>query len=148
GAADQWGDVRRAHRPDARGRAPPARRHPRRTLLNRRFLMKIDVDRNAELLDRWEALTFDDVVIVPGYSDVLPDTVDTSATFAADIVLQVPIVRAGMDKVTEARGPGGQGGEGQGPGGAHGHRHGARGWHRRDPPQPVHRRAGGGGAEG
>ena len=65
--------------------------------------MTIDVDRNAELFDRWEALTFDDVVIVPGYSDVLPDTVDTSATFAADIVLNVPIVSAAMDKVTEAR---------------------------------------------
>ena len=58
---------------------------------------------NDELFDRFEALTFDDVVIVPGYSDVLPDTVDTSATFAADIVLQVPIVSAAMDKVTEAR---------------------------------------------
>src|SRR6478752_1846949 len=60
-------------------------------------------DRNAELFDRWEALTFDDVVIVPGYSDVLPDTVDTSATFAADIVLAIPVVSAAMDKVTEAR---------------------------------------------
>ena len=58
---------------------------------------------NDELFDRFEALTFDDVVIVPGYSDVLPDTADTSATFAADIVLQVPIVSAAMDKVTEAR---------------------------------------------
>ncbi len=58
---------------------------------------------NAELFDRYEALTFDDVVIIPGYSDVLPDTADTSATFADDIVLQVPIVSAAMDKVTEAR---------------------------------------------
>ena len=62
-----------------------------------------DGDRNATLFDRWEALTFDDVVIVPGYSDVLPDTVDTTATFAADIVLAVPVVSAAMDKVTEAR---------------------------------------------
>ncbi|MFT3854135.1 MAG: IMP dehydrogenase [Ilumatobacteraceae bacterium] len=60
-------------------------------------------DRNATLFDRWEALTFDDVVVVPGYSDVLPDTVDTTATFAADIVLAVPVVSAAMDKVTEAR---------------------------------------------
>ena len=60
-------------------------------------------DRNAKLFDRFEALTFDDVVIVPGYSDVLPDTVDTSATFAAGIILAVPIVSAAMDKVTEAR---------------------------------------------
>ncbi len=58
---------------------------------------------NDELFDRFDALTFDDVVIVPGYSDVLPDTVDTSATFAAGIVLQKPIVSAAMDKVTEAR---------------------------------------------
>lgn len=58
---------------------------------------------NHELFDRFEALTFDDVVIIPGYSDVLPDTADTSAVFADDIVLQVPIVSAAMDKVTEAR---------------------------------------------
>ncbi len=43
------------------------------------------------------------MVIVPGYSDVLPDTADTSATFAADIVLHVPLVSAAMDKVTEGR---------------------------------------------
>ena len=59
-------------------------------------------DRNAELFDRWEALTFDDVVIVPGYSEVLPDSVDTAATFARDIQLAVPLVSAAMDKVTEA----------------------------------------------
>jgi IMP dehydrogenase len=58
---------------------------------------------NTELFHRYEALTFDDVVIVPGYSDVLPDTADTSATFAADITLAVPLVSAAMDKVTEAR---------------------------------------------
>ena len=40
---------------------------------------------NDDLFDRFQALTFDDVLIIPGYSDVLPDTVDTSATFAADI---------------------------------------------------------------
>ncbi|MEI8238533.1 MAG: IMP dehydrogenase [Actinomycetota bacterium] len=58
---------------------------------------------NDELFTRYEALTFDDVVVVPGYSEVLPDTADTSAMFAADITLQVPIVSAAMDKVTEAR---------------------------------------------
>ncbi|MGZ4761519.1 MAG: IMP dehydrogenase, partial [Ilumatobacteraceae bacterium] len=57
----------------------------------------------SEFFDRFEALTFDDVVIVPGYSDVLPDTVDTTATFAADIILNIPIVSAAMDKVTESR---------------------------------------------
>ncbi len=58
---------------------------------------------NDDLFDLYQALTFDDVVIVPGYSDVLPDTADTSATFAADIVLHVPLVSAAMDKVTEGR---------------------------------------------
>ena len=58
---------------------------------------------NDELFDRFEALTFDDVVIVPGYSETLPDTVDTTATFAAGITLAVPLVSAAMDKVTEAR---------------------------------------------
>ena len=46
---------------------------------------------NDDLFDRFEALTFDDVVIVPGYSDTLPDTVDTTATFAAGIVLAAPL---------------------------------------------------------
>ncbi len=58
---------------------------------------------NEHLFDRFEALTFDDVVIVPDYSTVLPDTVDTCARFAADIELAVPLVSAAMDKVTEAR---------------------------------------------
>ncbi len=55
------------------------------------------------LFDRFEALTFDDVVIVPGFSDVLPDAVDTRATFAGDITLASPVISAAMDKVTEGR---------------------------------------------
>jgi len=57
---------------------------------------------NDELFDRFEALTFDDVVVVPGYSETLPDAVDTSASFAAGITLTVPLVSAAMDKVTES----------------------------------------------
>ncbi len=60
-------------------------------------------DHNAALFDRFEALTFDDVVIVPGYSEALPDAVDTSARFAGDITLAIPLVSAAMDTVTEAR---------------------------------------------
>jgi IMP dehydrogenase len=56
-----------------------------------------------EFFNRFEALTFDDVVIIPGYSEVLPGSVDTSAIFAADIMLNVPVISAAMDKVTEAR---------------------------------------------
>ena len=48
-------------------------------------------------------LTFDDVVVVPGYSETLPDAVDTTATFAAGIELKIPLVSAAMDRVTEAR---------------------------------------------
>ena len=58
---------------------------------------------NDQLFDRFEALTFDDVVVIPGYSNVLPDSVDTTAHFARDITLAVPLVSAAMDKVTEAR---------------------------------------------
>jgi IMP dehydrogenase len=58
---------------------------------------------NNEFFNRFEGLTFDDVVVVPGYSDVLPDMVSTSTTFARDIELTVPLVSAAMDKVTEAR---------------------------------------------
>ncbi len=65
--------------------------------------MTSSLDHNATLFDRFDALTFDDVVIVPGYSETLPDAVDTSCRFAADIELAVPLVSAAMDKVTEAR---------------------------------------------
>lgn len=58
---------------------------------------------NDGFFDRYEALTFDDVVVVPGWSETLPDAVDTTATFARDIELAVPLVSAAMDKVTEAR---------------------------------------------
>ncbi len=58
---------------------------------------------NGEFFSRFEGLTFDDVVLVPGYSDVLPDMADTSAVFAGDVRLNVPIVSAAMDRVTEAR---------------------------------------------
>jgi IMP dehydrogenase len=61
------------------------------------------INPNDELFDRFEALTFDDVVVVPGYSETLPDSVDTTATFAAGIELAIPLVSAAMDKVTEAR---------------------------------------------
>ena len=57
---------------------------------------------NDSIFDRYDALTFDDVVIVPGYSEVLPDAVDVRARLAADIWLNVPLVSAAMDKVTES----------------------------------------------
>jgi IMP dehydrogenase len=48
-----------------------------------------------------EALTFDDVLLVPAYSEILPREVDTSSQLTTDIRLNVPIVSAAMDTVTE-----------------------------------------------
>lgn len=50
-----------------------------------------------------EALTFDDVLLEPRYSEVLPNEVDVSTRFSRNIKLNVPIVSAAMDTVTEAR---------------------------------------------
>ena len=49
-----------------------------------------------------EALTFDDVLLVPQKSDVLPAQVDVSTRLTRNITLKVPIVSAAMDTVTEA----------------------------------------------
>jgi len=50
-----------------------------------------------------EGLTFDDVLLVPAYSEVLPREVDLSTRFSRNITLKSPIVSAAMDTVTEAR---------------------------------------------
>jgi len=48
-------------------------------------------------------LTFDDVLLVPDYSDVLPREVDLSSYLTREISLQIPLLAAAMDTVTEAR---------------------------------------------
>jgi IMP dehydrogenase len=50
-----------------------------------------------------EALTFDDVLLVPGRSAVMPDQVDLSVALAPGIRLSIPVLSAAMDTVTEAR---------------------------------------------
>ena len=50
-----------------------------------------------------EGLTFDDVLLVPAASEVLPKDADTSTLLTADIRLAIPLVSAAMDTVTEAR---------------------------------------------
>ncbi len=50
-----------------------------------------------------EGLTFDDVLLIPAYSEVLPGDVDTSTWLTKRIRLNVPLVSAAMDTVTEAR---------------------------------------------
>ena len=49
-----------------------------------------------------DGLTFDDVLLVPAYSDVLPRTVALNTKFSRNIELQIPFVSAAMDTVTEA----------------------------------------------
>ena len=49
-----------------------------------------------------DGLTYDDVLLVPAYSDVLPRTVDLTTKFSRNIELKVPFVTAAMDTVTEA----------------------------------------------
>ena len=50
-----------------------------------------------------EALTFDDVVLLPSYSDVLPGEVDVSTSLTSNIKLNIPLISAAMDTVTEAQ---------------------------------------------
>src|SRR2546430_12497615 len=49
-----------------------------------------------------EGLTFDDVLLIPARSDVLPTETDTSTQFTRGIRLQIPLRSAAMDTVTEA----------------------------------------------
>ncbi|MBR3935054.1 MAG: IMP dehydrogenase, partial [Oscillospiraceae bacterium] len=51
----------------------------------------------------YEGLTFDDVLLIPAKSDVLPKDVCTKTVLARDIVLNAPIMTAAMDTVTEAK---------------------------------------------
>ena len=73
------------------------------------------------------ALTFDDVLLVPRHSTIVPSQVDVTTRFTRNISLNVPLASAAMDTVTES---------------APRDRHGPARRHRRHPQEPVHRRAG------
>lgn len=50
-----------------------------------------------------EGLTFDDVLLVPGHSEILPKDADLSVELTPKLKLNIPIISAGMDTVTEAK---------------------------------------------
>ena len=49
-----------------------------------------------------DGLTFDDVLLIPAYSEVLPRTVELKTRFSRNIELNIPFVTAAMDTVTES----------------------------------------------
>ena len=52
---------------------------------------------------KYKALTFDDVLLLPRYSDFLPSEVDISSKLTNNIVLKMPLLSAAMDTVTESK---------------------------------------------
>lgn len=50
-----------------------------------------------------EALTYDDILLVPQYSEIVPSEINTRSFFARDIYLNTPLITAAMDTVTESR---------------------------------------------
>src|SRR5437773_7805561 len=64
-----------------------------------------DVERLLQLERKFgkEGLTFDDVLLVPAESHVLPNDVSTTTLLTREITIEIPIVSAAMDTVTEAR---------------------------------------------
>jgi IMP dehydrogenase len=57
---------------------------------------------NEEIFESNTALTFDDVLIVPAFSEILPARVDMRARITRDITLNIPLLSAAMDTVTES----------------------------------------------
>ena len=49
-----------------------------------------------------EAITYDDVLLVPGYSEVLPTEIDTTSRVSRNITIRIPVLSAAMDTVTES----------------------------------------------
>ena len=61
----------------------------------------LDTDMNSKFGK--EGLTFDDVLLIPGASEVTPNMIDLKIRLAKDIVLNTPIMTSAMDTVTESR---------------------------------------------
>ncbi|MDR2744846.1 MAG: IMP dehydrogenase [Desulfovibrio sp.] len=52
--------------------------------------------------NRGKALTFDDILLIPGYSEITPDSVDITTWLTPEIPLRIPLLSAAMDTVTES----------------------------------------------
>ena len=65
------------------------------------FFIDLHMDRNHTPIE--EALTFDDVLLVPDYSEVLPADVSLKTRITKDLHINIPVVSAAMDTVTEYR---------------------------------------------
>jgi IMP dehydrogenase len=58
---------------------------------------------NEELFSSLDSLTFDDLLVVPGYSEILPSQTEVRARLAGEIWLNIPVLSAAMDTVSEGR---------------------------------------------
>ena len=72
-------------------------------LYNRSFIHPTDSYKEMINFPVPEALTFDDVLLLPAKSDVVPATVNTQTQLTRDIRLNIPLISAAMDTVTESR---------------------------------------------
>ena len=69
----------------------------------RAFLFEVELKGNdMNITEIVEGLTFDDVMLIPAYSEVLPGEVDTKTRFSRNISLNIPLCSSAMDTVTEA----------------------------------------------
>src|ERR1700683_1987044 len=53
--------------------------------------------------DILESLTYDDILLIPAYSDIVPANITCESFFARDITLRTPLISAAMDTVTESK---------------------------------------------
>ena len=67
-------------------------------LINKLIAMKLPLNKFTGI-----GLTYDDVLLVPSYSEQLPNQVDIKSKFSKNINLNIPIVSAAMDTVTESK---------------------------------------------